>query len=66
MTITRITGKRIKDFRLKRGWTQSYAAVQLGISLRTIVALERGTQRSPRPLTLAKIALAMESIEKAA
>jgi len=60
-------GERIKSFRLKRCWTQAQAATMLGIGLRTLVALETGHLRAePRPLTLAKIVMAMESIEKAA
>lgn len=59
-------GPVIKKFRLDRGWSQVHAAVQLGISLRTIIALETGSERRPRQLTLAKINMAMRSIEQAA
>ncbi len=66
MTKAHPVGNEIKEFRMKRGWTQAYTAMQFKISLRTIVALEVGSERKPRPLTLAKIHLAMQSIEKAA
>jgi transcriptional regulator with XRE-family HTH domain len=59
-------GQAIKEFRLKRCWTQKQAADALGIGLRTLISFERGEERSPRPLTLAKINFAMQSIEKAA
>lgn len=60
-------GARIKKLRLSRCWTQRQAATMLAISLRTLIALETGNYRGePRPLTLAKIELAMKSIEKAA
>ena len=56
-------GKTIKEFRHARGWSQSIAAYHLGISLRTVIALETGSERKPRPLTLAKINMAMRSLE---
>lgn len=56
-------GKVIKEFRHSRGWSQTVAAVQLGISIRTVIALETGSERKPRPLTLAKINLAMRALE---
>ena len=59
-------GTKIKEFRLKHRWTQAQAAKQLGIGLRTLLSFENGEERSPRPLTLAKIEFAMQSIEKAA
>lgn len=59
-------GQKLKAFRLGRGWTQMQAAVHLGISLRTLIALETNFKRRFRPLTLAKINMAMESIQKAA
>lgn len=59
-------GERIKSFRLQRGWTQEQTAPQLGISLRTLVALERGYKREVRALTMAKINMALRAIERAA
>lgn len=59
-------GLAIKEFRLKRRWTQAQAAEKLGIGLRTLISFELGEERNPRPLTLAKIHFAMQSIEKAA
>lgn len=56
-------GKTIKEFRHARGWSQSVAAYHLGISLRTVIALETGSERKPRPLTLAKINMSMRAIE---
>ena len=57
-------GERIKEFRLKRLWTQREAAHRLGIGLRTLISFEKGEERNPRPLTLARIEFAMQSIEK--
>jgi len=57
-------GQRIKAFRLQRCWTQEQAAPQLGISLRTLVALERGYKREVRPLTMAKINMAIEALSQ--
>ena len=59
-------GQRIKALRMAKGWTQIEASIQLGISLRSVVALENNHSRRFRPLTLARIAMAMESIQKAA
>jgi transcriptional regulator with XRE-family HTH domain len=59
-------GERIKAFRLRHRWTQAQAAAVLGIGLRTLISFERGEERRPRPLTLAKIEFAMQQIEKAA
>jgi DNA-binding XRE family transcriptional regulator len=60
-------GAKIKALRLKRCWTQAQAATMLSISLRTLISLEKGNYRGePRPLTLAKINLAIQSIEKVA
>lgn len=56
-------GRKIKAFRLQRQWTQAQVASHLGISLRTVVALERGYRREVRALTAAKINMAMEAIE---
>ena len=57
-------GQRIKNFRLERGWTQEQTAPQLGISLRTLVALERGYKREVRSLTMAKITMALEALSE--
>lgn len=56
-------GKIIKEFRHARGWSQVIASTQLGISLRTLIGLETGSERKPRPLTLAKINMAMRALE---
>lgn len=59
-------GQTIKEFRLKHCWTQAQAAERLGIGLRTLISFELGEERRPRPLTLAKINMAIKAIEKAA
>jgi len=59
-------GDTIKNFRLKHCWTQAQAAQKLGIGLRTLISFENGEERRPRPLTIAKINMAIASIEKAA
>jgi len=60
-------GAKIKAFRLRHCWTQKQAATMLRVSLRTLISLEKGNYRGePRPLTLARITMAMQSIEKAA
>lgn len=58
-------GEKIKAFRLRRLWTQAQVAAHLGISLRTVIALERGEKRAraPRALTAAKINMAIEALE---
>jgi transcriptional regulator with XRE-family HTH domain len=56
-------GQKIKAFRLKRQWTQAQVARHLGISRRTVQALESGQSREIRALTAAKINMAIEAIE---
>ena len=56
-------GQKIKAFRLKRQWTQAQVAKHLGISLRTVIRLERGYRHELRALTAAKINMAIEAIE---
>lgn len=46
-------GKRLKEFRLSRGWSQGRLALYLGVSRATVVRMERGEKVSD--LTRAKI-----------
>lgn len=52
--------RKVKQFRLKRGWSLERAAVELGVSLRTLTAIESDPKRRFRPLTLARIEMNME------
>jgi DNA-binding XRE family transcriptional regulator len=40
-------GQRIRNLRVVLGWTQAMAAVQLGISTRTVIRHEQGRNRRP-------------------
>ena len=62
MTRSELSNK-LKSFRMEHGLTQEQAAPQLGISLRSFIAFELGYKRRPRPLTLAKINMAMDAID---
>lgn len=55
--------RRLKEFRLKRGWTQSRLANYLGISLGTVVSLEHG--RKCMDLTRAKVEQRLSEAEAA-
>lgn len=46
-------GRRLKDYRLNKGWTQSQLAAYLGLSWVTVSRLERGGK--PMDLTRRKI-----------
>lgn len=52
--------RKIMDFRMKRGWSRERAAVELGVSLRTLAAIESDSKRRFRPITLARIQMNME------
>ena len=41
------SGLRIRNLRLALGWTQSMAAIELGISVRTLIRHEQGHHRRP-------------------
>ncbi len=42
------SGLRIRNLRALLGWTQRMAAVQLGISVRTVIRHEQGRNRHPQ------------------
>lgn len=42
--VIRDVGRKIREFRMRRGWTQEQAAEKLGIALRNFQAMERGKQ----------------------
>lgn len=65
-TLGKQMGERIKALRMRKGWTQIDASMQLGVSLRTLVALENNHHRRFRPLTLATLTANLELCEKAA
>lgn len=56
----REVARKVKEFRMTRGWSRERAAVELGVSLRTLVAIESDPKRRFRPLTLARIRMNME------
>jgi DNA-binding XRE family transcriptional regulator len=41
------SGERIRNLRATLGWTQSVAAKELGVSLRTVIRHEKGHRRAP-------------------
>ncbi len=55
-----INSKKIKDIRIKRGFSQEYLAEKSGLSLRTIQRIENG-ETIPRGDSLKRIALALET-----
>jgi transcriptional regulator with XRE-family HTH domain len=42
--VIRDVGRKIREFRMRRGWTQEQTAEKLGIALRNFQAMERGKQ----------------------
>lgn len=49
-------GKRIKDFRKLKGWSQQKLAEKTGLSFNTITRIEQGVGNSPTLKTLIKLA----------
>lgn len=52
---------RIKEFRLKKGFTQTELAAKAGVSRVTIIELENGTRENITIKTLQSIAVALDS-----
>lgn len=50
-----MTGRDLRELRLRVGLTQQALAVRLGVSLRTILRIESGETRKPSPLLLRRI-----------
>jgi transcriptional regulator with XRE-family HTH domain len=59
------TGEKLKRLRRAQTLTQLELAEKSGVAQSTIVSLERGDRKEPRPATLRKLsqALGVESIE---
>jgi transcriptional regulator with XRE-family HTH domain len=55
-----LDGAKIRDLRLRRGWSLEALAVRSGVAERTIRDLESGATASPRPNTVLWIAKALE------
>ncbi|MBU4467302.1 MAG: helix-turn-helix domain-containing protein [Candidatus Omnitrophica bacterium] len=53
-------GKRIKEFRKKKEWSQQKLAEKSGLSFNTITRIEQGIGDSPTLKTLVKLADALE------
>ena len=49
------SGLRIRNQRLALGWTQSMAAIELAISVRTLIRHEQGLSRRPQSLLLHRL-----------
>ncbi len=52
-------GKRLKQIRERRGWTQRELADQSGVPYETIYRVERGTHQEPRVSVAAQLARAL-------
>lgn len=50
-----ITPAELKEWRLKRGWTQEQAADRLGVTLRTVENWEQGYRPMRHPATIRKV-----------
>ena len=48
--------KRVKDFRIKAGWSQQKLAEKAGLSYNAITKIEQGTAKQPTIQTMIKIA----------
>jgi len=53
-------GKRIKEYRKKKGWSQQKLAEKSGLSFNTITRIEQGIGNSPTLKTLLKLADVLE------
>ena len=53
-------GKRIKEFRKKKGWSQQKLAEKSGLSFNTITRIEQGIGDSPTLKTLLKLSESLE------
>ena len=53
-------GKRIKEFRKKKGWSQQKLAEKAGLSYNTITKIEQGAATKPTIQTMIKIADAFQ------
>lgn len=53
-------GKKIKEFRKKKGWSQQKLAEKSGLSFNTITRIEQGIGDSPTLKTLVKLADVLE------
>ena len=53
-------GKRIKEFRKNKGWSQQKLAERSGLSFNTITRIEQGIGDSPTLKTLLKLSEAFE------
>jgi len=53
-------GKRIKEFRKKKGWSQQKLAEKSGLSFNTITRIEQGIGDSPTLKTLLKLSEVLE------
>lgn len=54
----RRVGKRIRELRLKKGWSQEYLAAEAGLNMNYLGGIERG-ERNPTLKNLARIADAL-------
>ena len=51
--------KNLKDYRIKKGWSQEKLAREAGVSYQAVIKIERGYIKSPRLETIIKIAQAL-------
>lgn len=54
----RRVGKRIRELRLERGWSQEFLAAEAGLNMNYLGGIERG-ERNPSLKNLARIADAL-------
>ena len=55
-----VIGKNVIYFREKRGWSQQHLALQAGVKLATLSAIETGRTLNPSPERVEQIATALE------
>lgn len=58
MDMRRLVGRRVKELRVRRGWTQEQLADVSGFSQQYISGLEQG-RRNPTIVTLHELAVAL-------